>query len=112
MATRQQVTFDMDLNLTLVNAQLQETEQILNRTLILVRRLSGGDENIQRTIQILQNLLLVVNALRVAYRALQAARLAAGDPIAWITTGLTVAETVVSVGVVAAGELASTEGPQ
>jgi len=74
--------------LTLDIAQILQFERALNRSLYIVKRLSGGDENLRRTIDSTQRLVAIVNSLRLAYKALQVARMAAGDPIAWATAAI------------------------
>lgn len=91
------VSFSLEVNVEDAYKEVRKLETILARSLNMVKRLSGGDENLQTTIDRIQRLITVVNSLRLAYRALQLARMATGDPIAWglaIISGAEVAFTV------------------
>lgn len=46
-------------------------------------RMMGLPENVEAQIRTIQRLIQIVNGLRAAYLALQAARMAGGDPLAW-----------------------------
>lgn len=50
--------------------------------------------------------------LKAAYDAVQLARMAAGDPLAWLGAGITVTSAAISLGNTFIREDASSEGPQ
>jgi hypothetical protein len=85
------VSFSLEVNVTKAYEDIRRLQTVFYRTLGLVRRLSG-DENLNRTIDIMQRAIATANRLRLAMAALQAARMAAGDPIAWATAGISFAE--------------------
>lgn len=81
------ITFDLELNVDKANAELRKIQGILQGYLGLLHRL-GLPEEIDAIITNLQHLIQIVNAARRALIALQALRMAAGDPIAWAQFGL------------------------
>lgn len=85
------VSFSLEVNVENAYVEVRKLETVLYRTLSLASRLTG-DEDLRNGIQTLQRALAVANQLRLAYRALQIARMAAGDPLAWALAGLSVAE--------------------
>jgi len=86
--------------------EIRKAQTILYRILALHDRLGlGNTAEIRRRIALL-------NRLRLAYLAVQAARMGAGDPLAWLMAGLSVAEVAVEVGSEVLGENAGSEGPQ
>ena len=78
----QTVSFDMQLNVREFNSELRKCQTLISHTLHLVERM-GLPEDAQKAINMIQQVNRAVNALRLAYNALQTARMAAGDPIAW-----------------------------
>jgi len=76
------VSFSLEVNVEKAYENVRRLETLLYRTLGLVRRM-GLPDAMEDQIRDLQRLLAAVNSLRLAYIALQAARMAAGDPIAW-----------------------------
>jgi hypothetical protein len=104
------VSFSLELNVEKAYEGVRKLQTILYRSLELARRL--GDENLDGLIRKLQQLLILINNLRLAYRALQLARMAAGDPIAWALAGLTLMEVALDVGTTSARELAGSGDPQ
>ena len=90
------VSFSLEINVGRAVDDLRKLETVLYRSLGLVRRLSGNEDltslvaNIQRT-------LMWINRARLALRALQLARMAVGDPLAWALAGLSVAEVGVDI---------------
>jgi len=62
-----------------------------------VKRLTGN-EDLERATAVIQRHIMVVNQLRLAYAALQAARMAAGDPLAWGMAAVAVGGFAVSAG--------------
>ena len=79
-----------------VDVEIQTTTGIyreLNHQVIgylAIARRMGLPENVQASIRVL-------SSLRLAYLSLQAVRMATGDPLAWLTAGVTVGATVFSV---------------
>lgn len=61
----------------------------LNTAVSLLVRLSG-DSDISRVMSLMRRSIVVANQLRIALYAVLAARMAAGDPIAWIQAGVAV----------------------
>lgn len=57
----------------------------------------GGSEDLDFLVGQLQKAIRLANQLRLALLALEAARMAAGDPIAWAMAGVAVAEFSVSI---------------
>lgn len=90
------VSFSLEVNVGKVEDDVRRLETVLYRTMGLVRRLTGS-EDLARSIAAMQRAIAVTNQLRLALRALQLARMAAGDPLAWATAGVAVAEAGVSV---------------
>lgn len=82
MSSGEIVSFDMQLNVAEFNAELRKSLALLSHTFHLVERM-GLPENAQQAIDMIQQITRAVNSLRLAYNALQTARMAAGDPIAW-----------------------------
>lgn len=91
------VSFSLELNVAEAERNLRRLQTVLFRSLSLASRLTG-DENLRRGIQTVQEMIVMANRLRLALLALQAARMAAGDPLAWAMAGLAVAEFGVAVG--------------
>jgi len=60
----------------------------------------------------MQRTIMIANRLRLALRALQLARMAAGDPLAWALAGISVAEVAMDVGSVFIRDETGSEGPQ
>lgn len=60
----------------------------------------------------IQALIMLLMSLKAAYDAVQYARMAAGDPLAWATAGLSVLSTVIAVGGVFVRDMTGSEGPQ
>ena len=58
----------------------------------------GLPPKVDAQIREIQRIVVAVNSLTTAYHALQVARMAAGDPIAWAVAGIQVATTIVSLG--------------
>ena len=91
MAVRDEaVSFSLEVNVEKGLTDLRKVETVLYRTLALAEKLGLAD-----TAEIRAKLALL-NRVRLAYLAVQAARMAAGDPLAWATAGLAVVETGVS----------------
>lgn len=91
----QTVSFSLEVNVEAAATDIRRLQTVLYRTLSLASRLTG-DEDLRRGMQTMQRAIMIANQLRLAYAALQAARLAAGDPLAWALAGVAVAEFGVS----------------
>lgn len=89
------VSFSLEINVGKAEDELRRLQTVLSRSLSLASRLTG-DEGLQRGIATIQSTIAWLNRLRLAYRAVQLARLAAGDPLAWALAGISVAEVIVS----------------
>lgn len=90
------VSFSLETNIEQAYEDVRELQTVFYRTLSLASRLTG-DEDLNRGIRTMQEAIRIANQLRLAYRALQLARLAAGDPLAWGLAAVSVAEVAVSV---------------
>ncbi len=91
MSYDETVSFSLEVNVEQAYTQVRKLEMLFSRTLGMVQRLTG-DENLNRSIGLMRRAIAVANQLRLAMAALQVARMAAGDPIAWATAGLAGAE--------------------
>jgi len=89
------VSFSLEVNVEKAYEDVRRLQTVLSRSLSFVTRLSG-DENLDRFAAKCQEAIAVANKLRLALAALQAARMAAGDPIAWVMTGIAGAEALIS----------------
>jgi precorrin-3B methylase len=76
------VSFSLEINVEPAAVELRRILTFYYRYLDLLRKL-GLPEEASEQIRKLQEIMAAVNSLRLAYGALQAARMAAGDPIAW-----------------------------
>ena len=90
------VSFSLEVNVGPAYEEIRRLETIFYRTLGMVRRFSGN-EDLNKCIDNMRKAIAIANQLRLALAALQAARMAAGDPIAWAMAGLSAAEVGVSV---------------
>jgi len=86
------VSFSLEVNIEKAYEDLRRVETVLYRTMGLIRRLSG-DENIDRAVAKIQQLIATANQARLALAALQAA----SGPIGWALAGVALATTAVSV---------------
>ena len=89
------VSFSLEVNVEKAYEDVRRLQTALSRSLSFVRRLSGS-ESLDEMISKCQRAIAIANQLRLALAALQAARLASGDPIAWIMTGIAGAEALIS----------------
>lgn len=90
------VSFSLEVNVEKAYEDVRRLQTVLFRTLGLVHRLSGN-EDLNDAITLMQRTIAIANRLRLALAALQAARMAAGDPLAWAMAGLSLAEVGVDV---------------
>lgn len=91
------VSFSLELNVREAEERVRKLETILYRSMDIVKRLSGS-EDLNALISQAQKAIQIANQLRLALLALQAARMAAGDPLAWAMAGIAVAEVGISIG--------------
>lgn len=85
------VSFSLELNVENAYVEARKLQTVLFRGLGLARRLTGS-ENLQKSIDVMLKATAIANRLRLALRAVQLARMAAGDPLAWALAGISVAE--------------------
>ena len=89
------VSFSLEVNIQDAYIEVRRLQTIFFRTLGLAERLTGN-ENLKESIVEIQRAIAWLNRLRLVYRAVQLARMAAGDPTAWALAGIGVAEIIVS----------------
>lgn len=89
------VSFSLELNVGQAVDRARELQTAISHALNLTVKLTG-DENLKKAVAGIQRYLAWLNRLRLAYRAVQLARMAAGDPLAWALAGISVVETGVS----------------
>lgn len=89
------VSFTLQLNVEDTDKQLQKLQATLYRTLDLAQKL-GMPADLSQAISIIQRQISALNELRLAILAVQAARLAAGDPVAWAFAAVSVVGATVS----------------
>lgn len=77
-------------NLKDLEHQLLRTQTLFFQYMYLLRRM-GLPENADAVVSKLTQLIRVLAQARMALLAFQAARMAAGDPLAWLTFGATAA---------------------
>jgi len=85
------VSFSLEVNVGKALDDVRRLQTVLSRSLALVRKASGS-EDLNNFIDALQKAIAWINKLRLALHALQAARMAAGDPLAWAMAGIAVVE--------------------
>ena len=77
------VNIDLELSVTPATTNtLRQVNTLMMQSASLLRRL-GFSEDINTSVMAFQRLIMMANRARLALMAFQAARLAAGDPIAW-----------------------------
>jgi hypothetical protein len=96
MSEDQTVSFSLEVNVEPAYENIRKLETVLYRSLRLAARLTGN-ENLQEAMEVMQEAIATANKLRLAYAALQAARMAAGDPLAWALAGVAIGELAVDV---------------
>lgn len=87
---RQEVT-DLKREVALLKVEVRTLTPVLSRTLRLIERASGTS-SFSVFIGSMRQAIIWVNRLRIALAALQAARMAHGDPLAWAMFGVGVVE--------------------
>jgi len=93
------VSFSLEVNVAKAYEDIRRVQTILYRTLGLLSR-AGLGEDVDAAIRKVQELIRVLNMLRLSLAAFQAARAAAGDPIAVAQFAITLATTVADLGTV------------
>jgi len=86
------VSFSLEVNVEPAFTDVRKLQTVLYRTLGLVER-AAGNKNLTELVRQMQKAIMIANQLRLALLAVQAARMAAGDPLAWAMAGISVAET-------------------
>lgn len=89
------VSFSLEINVDKAEARVRKLSTLLFRTMGIVAKLSGS-EDLDTLMATMQRAIAIANQMRLALLALQAARMAAGDPLAWALAGVAVAEVGVS----------------
>jgi len=90
------VSFSLELNVEPSLVRLRKYQTVLYRTLGLIERL-GLNEKLSEQVRQIQQQIAFLNKLRLAYLAVQAARMAAGDPLAWGMAFVAVGEVAMDV---------------
>lgn len=85
------VSFSLEVNIEKAYEDLRRVQTVLYRTMGLLQRM-GLPEDVDRAIWQLRTMIRIANKARLALAALQMARMAAGDPIAWAMAGVSLAE--------------------
>jgi hypothetical protein len=83
-----EVEYVLNVNVDQALTQSKKLEAQLVRILHYASRLSGGNEDLNATINIIAQMITTAKAAQTALIALQAARMASGDPTAWLSFGL------------------------
>lgn len=79
MSIDETVSFSLEINVEKAYEDLRRYQTLLYRGLGLVRRLTGGDENLEHAISLMQRAIAITNQLRLAMIALHAA----SGPVGW-----------------------------
>ena len=86
----------------LITINTKETsKRILTLELEIIRvmgyvRRFGGNESLNKLITVMQRTITTLHTLEMAIKAVQIARMAAGDPTAWLSAGFQVAAAGIS----------------
>jgi len=96
-AEQHTISFDLTVNVEEARREVARLQTVLSRSLALSQRMGLPDRASEMIAQI-QRIERAVLSLRAAYLALQAARMAAGDPLAWATAGLAVGALALDIG--------------
>ena len=81
------VSFSLEINAEKAFAEARKMEALLYRSLGLIRRMGGGDEDLMKIVTKMQRVISILNQLRLSIALTQAA-FAASGPIGWISLGL------------------------
>lgn len=82
MSMERDITFNLELNVEKAIDNARRLETLMFRSLGLARRL-GLPDDINQAIYTVQRWVMAIRMAHTAMVMLQAARMAAGDPIAW-----------------------------
>lgn len=91
------VSFSLEVNVEQAYEDVRRFETVVYRALSMVSRATGS-EDLKRFNTEINKAIVAVNQLRLALAALQAARMASGDPLAWATAAVSVGEALFSAG--------------
>ena len=91
------VNFALELNVQPAEHSLRQYETAVFRALALAKRL-GLPEDMVAAADYVQRQIATLRSLELAYYAVQLARMAAGDPLAWAMAGISVVSAAVSIG--------------
>lgn len=91
------VSFSMEINVEQAYTDVRKVLSVFHQWLTQLRR-AGFSEQQQQLIAEIQQLIALFNKLRLSLAALQAARMAAGDPIAWAQFGVTATSFLFDIG--------------
>jgi prefoldin subunit 5 len=78
---------------TTLHVNLDRVNRVLSRSLALIQRLSGGNEDLSALISKMQQVIVTMNMLRNAALLLQAGL----GPVGWVLMGIGVATTALSI---------------
>jgi hypothetical protein len=90
MSQSQTIEYNLSINADMTFSDIRKLEISLVRCLNLAQRFTG-DENLKNGLQTMQKAIMTLRTLQTAYRAVQIARMAAGDPLAWFSAATMVA---------------------
>lgn len=103
MSQSQTIEYTLAVNTEMSYSDIRKLEMVLIRCLNLAQRFTG-DENLKNGIATMQKAIMTLRTLQMAYHTVQLARMAAGDPIAWLyaassvaTAGMTLYDSFVGV---------------
>ena len=98
MSTIDEIGIELSINVNETSySELRKLESILYRTMGLLKKFSGSEE-LDKAVAQVQRLIAVVRAAQIAYHALQMARMAAGDPLAWASFAVSAVSATVMAG--------------
>jgi len=87
-------------SLEMLDRQTHRTISTMQQAFYLAKQM-GLPPHIERAIDATNKMIITLNALRAAYYAVTAARMAAGDPLAWAGAIIAVGGAIVSLGIIA-----------
>lgn len=96
MSESQTIEYNLTVNADLAFSDIRKLEIALVRCLNLAQRFTG-DENLKDGLATIQKTIMLLRTMQMAYRAVQIARMSAGDPIAWFSAATTVMATSMSI---------------
>lgn len=97
MSSEETISFSLEVNVEAAEINVRRLLATLNRAVHIVRRLGGGNEDLEMLMEMMNRSIRVANQLRLALYALQMARMSAGDPLAWAFAGTVVVSTAINV---------------